>query len=96
MYPTPNYDGILLSRAVAEKSKSKAARINEMGVHRMLRVPREFPIMGDCGAFDYIMEDVPPYSTEDVIDYYTRLISTSVSVDHLIVKATDHQHGSLP
>jgi hypothetical protein len=92
MYPEPNYDGILLSRAVAEKSKSKAERINEMGVHRMLRVPREFPIMGDCGAFDYIMEDEPPYSTEDVIDYYTRLdFDVGVSVDHLIVKATDHQ-----
>ena len=56
-------DGILISRAVAEKSKAKAERINALGVHRMLRVPREFPIMGDCGAFDYIMEDVPPYST---------------------------------
>jgi len=92
MYPSPNYDGILISRAVAEKSQSKARRIGELGVHRMLRVPREFPIMGDCGAFDYIMEDVPPYSTEDVIDYYTRLdFDVGVSVDHLIVKATDHQ-----
>jgi hypothetical protein len=92
MYPEPNYDGILLSRAVAEKGKAKTQRINNLGVHRMLRVPREFPIMGDCGAFDYIMEDVPPYSTEDVIDYYTRLdFDVGVSVDHLIVKATDHQ-----
>jgi len=92
MYPEPNYDGILLSRAVAEKGISKSQRINALGVHRMLRVPREFQIMGDCGAFDYIMEDVPPYSTEDVIDYYTRLdFDIGVSVDHLIVKATDHQ-----
>lgn len=92
MYPSPNYDGILVSRAVADKSKKKAERINSMGVHRFLRVPREFPIMGDCGAFDYIMEDVPPYSTEDVLDYYTRLgFDFGVSVDHLIVKATEHQ-----
>ena len=92
MYPEPSYDGILMSRAVAEKSKSKKARINEMGVHRFLRVPREFPIMGDCGAFDYIMEDEPPYSTEDVIDYYTRLdFDMGVSVDHLIVTATEAQ-----
>jgi hypothetical protein len=92
MYPAPNYDGILVSRAVAEKCKKKTARINSMGVHRFLRVPREFPIMGDCGAFDYIMEDVPPYSTEDVLDYYTRLdFDAGVSVDHLIVKATEHQ-----
>ena len=92
MYPQPNYDGLLMSRAVAEKSKAKKERINEMGVHRMLRVPREFPIMGDCGAFDYMMDDVPPYSTEDVLDYYTRLdFDFGVSVDHLIVTATEHQ-----
>ena len=92
LYPEPNYDGILVSRAVAEKSKKKKERINALGVHRFLRVPREFPIMGDCGAFDYIMEDRPPYSTEDVLDYYTRLdFDYGVSVDHLIVSATEHQ-----
>lgn len=92
MYPEPNYDGILMSRAVAEKSKKKDARISEMGVHRFLRVPRDFPIMGDCGAFDYIMKDVPPYSTDDVLNYYTRLdFDYGVSVDHLIVSATEHQ-----
>lgn len=92
MFPEPNYDGLLMSRAVAEKSKAKKERINAMGVHRMLRVPREFPIMGDCGAFDYIMEEVPPYSTDDVLDYYTRLdFDYGVSVDHLIVTATEEQ-----
>ncbi len=92
IYPEPNYDGILMSRAVAEKSKKKDARINEVGVHRYVRVPRDFPIMGDCGAFDYIMQDVPPYSTSDVLDYYTRLdFDYGVSVDHLIVAATEHQ-----
>lgn len=88
MYPEPNYDGILISRAVAEKSKKKNARINEMGAHRYLRVPRDFTIMGDCGAFDYIDKDEPPYTTDDVIEYYTRLgFDLGVSVDHLIVPA---------
>jgi hypothetical protein len=92
MYPEPNYDGVLVSRAVAEKSKKKKARINSLGVHRFLRVPREYPIMGDCGAFDYIMEETPPYTTEDVIDYYSRLgFDYGVSVDHLIVAATESQ-----
>ncbi len=88
MYPEPNYDGILMSRAVAEKSKKKDVRINEMGVHRFLRVPRTFPIMGDCGAFDYIEQEVPPYTTADVLEYYTRLdFDIGASVDHLIVPA---------
>ncbi len=92
MYPEPNYDGILVSRAVAEKSKKKNARINEMGVHSYLRVPRDFPIMGDCGAFDYIEHDEPPYTTDDVVDYYTRLdFDFGVSVDHLVVPAFEAQ-----
>lgn len=92
MYSEPNYDGILVSRAVAEKSKKKNARINQMGAHRYIRVPRRFPIMGDCGAFDYIEQAEPPYSTDDVLDYYTRLdFDFGVSVDHLCVKAFEDQ-----
>ncbi len=89
MYPAPPYDGILISKAVAEKTKKKTRRINEMGVHRYLRVPDSFPIMGDCGAFDYKKEDEPPYETEEMIEYYTRLgFDYGVSIDHLIGKAS--------
>jgi Queuine tRNA-ribosyltransferase len=92
MYPEPNYDGILISKVVAEKSRSKKERINRLGVHRLLRVPREFPIMGDCGAFGYIHEKVPPYATEEILDYYTRLdFDYGVSIDHLIVTATESE-----
>ncbi len=48
--------------------------------------------MGDCGAFGYIKEEIPPYSTEDVLDYYTRLdFDYGVSVDHLILSETEQQ-----
>jgi hypothetical protein len=90
MFGEPNYDGILISKVVAEKSKKKKERINRLGVHRFLRVPREFPIMGDCGAFGYINEKVPPYTTEEILDYYSRLdFDFGVSIDHLIVTATE-------
>jgi hypothetical protein len=92
MYPEANYDGILVSKVVAEKSKNKKNRINTLGVHRFLRVPRDFPIMGDCGAFGYIMEENRPYTTAEILDYYTRLdFDYGVSVDHLIVSATEAQ-----
>jgi hypothetical protein len=95
MYPEPNYDGILISKVVAEKSAKKKERINRMGVHRFLRVPREFPVMGDCGAFGYIMDETPPYTTGEILDYYTRLdFDYGVSIDHLIVKATEEQKQS--
>ncbi len=90
MYPEPNYDGILISKVVAEKSKKKKERINRLGVHRFVRVPRDFPIMGDCGAFGYIQEKVPPYTTKEILEYYTRLdFDLGVSIDHLIVTATE-------
>jgi hypothetical protein len=92
MYPEPNYDGILISKVVAEQNKKKKERINRLGVHRFLRVPDTFPIMGDCGAFGYIMEEKPPYTTSEILDYYTRLgFNYGVSLDHLIVTATEEQ-----
>jgi len=90
LYPEPSYDGILVSKVVAEKSRKKKDRINRLGVHRFLRVPRAFPVMGDCGAFGYINEKTPPYGTDEILDYYTRLdFDFGVSVDHLIVAATE-------
>lgn len=92
MYAEPSYDGILISKVVAEKSVKKKEGINRMGVHRFLRVPHNLPVMGDCGAFDYIMEDVPPFTTKEILEYYTRLgFNYGVSLDHLIVKATEDQ-----
>jgi hypothetical protein len=92
LYPEPCYDGILVSKVVAEASRRKKARINELGVHRFLRVPGEFHVMGDCGAFGYINQEKPPYSTHEILDYYTRLgFDAGVSVDHLIVAATEAQ-----
>jgi hypothetical protein len=86
MYPEPNYDGILISKVVAEKSKKKGERINRLGVHRYLRVPRDFPVMGDCGAFGYIKEYEPPYTTNEILDYYSRLdFDYGVSIDHFAI-----------
>ena len=85
----PVSDGLLVSRAVIEGSKARQQRIQRHGVHGMLRVPDSFPVMGDCGAFDYIGEKEPRYTTADVFDYYTRHgFDFGVSVDHLIPKDT--------
>ena len=86
MFKEPNYDGILISKIVAEKSKKKAERINRLGVHRHLRVPRDFPVMGDCGAFGYINDEVPPFTTSEILEYYTRLdFDYGVSIDHFAI-----------
>jgi hypothetical protein len=88
IYGHTNSDGFLLSRAIAECTKLKKERINALGVHGYIRIPNTIPVMGDCGAFDYIEQESPPYTTDDVLDYYTRLgFDYGVSVDHLIVPA---------
>jgi len=92
MYARPSYDGILMSKVVAEKGKRKIERLQTLGVHRFLRVPDTFPVMGDCGAFGYLKETVPPYTTSEILDYYTGLgFDYGVSLDHLIVKATEDE-----
>jgi hypothetical protein len=89
----PNFDGMLVSRAVAEKPSSKMSVIEQYaGIHRYLRVPHEVEILGDCGAFSYLLADKPPYSTEDMLDYYTRLgFNYGVSIDHLLFGASTEE-----
>jgi hypothetical protein len=84
IYPTYNYHGILVSKAIVESSKKKKARIEEVGIHKFIRFPGS--VMGDCGAFSYIKKEVPPYTTEEILQYYQRLgFNYGVSIDHLIV-----------
>ncbi|MEO1390274.1 MAG: tRNA-guanine transglycosylase DpdA [Cyanobacteria bacterium J06634_6] len=84
IYEKPNYDGILVSKVVVDGTKKKKARIKEKGISEFVRFPGE--IMGDCGAFGYVKEDVPPYDTEEILEYYQNLgFDYGVSIDHLIV-----------
>jgi hypothetical protein len=88
IYPSPNYDGILVSKSVIEDNKTKKERIRQIGIHRHVRVPRNFPLMGDCGAFNYIDEEVPPYTTDETLEFYESLdFDFGVSIDHLIIPA---------
>ncbi|ADO54194.1 tRNA-guanine transglycosylase DpdA [Paenibacillus polymyxa] len=88
IYGTPQYDGLLVSKVnIDNATKQKVQLIKEMGgIHKFLHLPEDFPIMGDCGAFSYISNEVPPYTTKQIIDYYDELgINYGVSVDHLVV-----------
>ena len=76
---------------VAEKSRKKKERINELGVHRFLACLR-FP--GDGGLWSVRIhprrESALP--TDQILDYYTRLgFDYGVSIDHLIVTSTAAQ-----
>lgn len=85
IYDSPNYDGILMSLSVLSNEKIKGI-LSKENVHNFLRFPKKFPIMADCGAFNYIDERMPPFSIEDALNYYQSLgFDYGVSIDHLIV-----------
>lgn len=88
IYGTPQYDGLLVSKVnIDNATQQKLKLIKDMGgIHQFLHLPKEFPIIGDCGAFSYITAETPPYTTAEIIDYYDSLgIDYGVSVDHLVV-----------
>ncbi|MDJ0578627.1 tRNA-guanine transglycosylase DpdA [Crocosphaera sp.] len=84
LFESPNYDGILVSKVVFDKSKKKQKAILQQGIHDYIRFSGE--IIGDCGAFGYIKQEFPPYTTEEILDYYQQCgFNYGVSIDHLIV-----------
>ena len=87
LYDLPQYDGMLISKVNVDKAtRRKNTMIHELGIRKFLRLPENYTILGDCGAFSYINEEEPPYSTDEVLGYYRDLeFNYGVSVDHLIV-----------
>src|SRR3954452_12757083 len=92
--PAP-YSGMLVSKAMVDGVGGGAGRYSAQQRQRLYRVGvREFfrlngePIdtMGDCGAFTYVREDVPPYSVDEVIDFYEHCgFDAGISLDHVIL-----------
>ena len=53
--------------------------------------------MGDCGAFSYVKERVPPVTTTEVIDFYeTCGFDYGISVDHVILGYDSKAGAVLP
>ncbi len=53
--------------------------------------------MGDCGAFSYVREKVPPVSTSEVIEFYDRCgFDYGISVDHVILGYETKGGSTLP
>jgi hypothetical protein len=79
-------DGILVSRITIENDKRKYRQTLSEGIHKVLRLPQNFEILGDCGAFGYVKEKNPPFNPVEILDYYSKLgFNYGVSVDHLVV-----------
>lgn len=112
VFSAPAYDGILVSKGIVEGFGGSGGRYTLAQRHRLLRVgapeffrldqrvKRRLPIMGDCGAFTYVREKHPPYSVEEVLDFYSECsFDMGTSVDHVILSyqpAWDEDGSSVP
>ena len=105
LFITPPYDGMLVSKAIVgdhrvkgKYSESQAMRFYRVGAREFLRLndPKyaAMPIFGDCGAFSYAQEETPPYTPEEIVEFYNSCGFThGCSVDHIIFDFSEDLHG---
>ena len=90
-------DGLLVSKAIVDGTAGSAGkytaaqrnRLYRVGVRRFFRLDQTassyVQTMGDCGAFNYIDEEIPPVTPDQVIDFYAECgFDLGISVDHVI------------
>lgn len=90
------FDGLLVSKAIVDGTAGGTGKYTAAQRHRLYREgARHFfrldhghtplEIMGDCGAFSYVAEEYPPYSVDEVIDFYDGCgFHYGIAVDHVI------------
>ena len=88
VFKQPPFDGVLVSKAVLDAGRYSTAQKHRMlrvGVREFFRVNRSLQTMGDCGAFAYVREERPPFSVDEVVEYYQSMgFDYGMSVDHII------------
>lgn len=104
-FAPPPYDGVLVSRGIVGDSRVKgkysdahAMRFRREGARAFLRMDtpqlKNLPIFGDCGAFTYVKEKVPPYSAEEMARFYSDgQFTHGCSVDHIIFAFRPQSQG---
>ncbi|MGC4828887.1 tRNA-guanine transglycosylase DpdA [Micromonospora arida] len=91
------FDGLLVSKAIVDGLASGTTgkytgaqrhRLYREGAAKFFRLDNghtPLEIMGDCGAFSYVAEEWPPYSVDEVIDFYDGCgFNYGIAVDHVI------------
>lgn len=104
------YTGILVSMASVNGATGDRTRYTLAQRHRLLRQGvREFfrldrvrsktrlETIGDCGAFSYVKQPEPPYSVEEVHEFYQDCgFDIGVSIDHVILDYSDEYDKGRP
>lgn len=94
VFSAPAFDGLLVSKGIVDGYGNTGSRYTLAQRHRLYREgirkffrleDRKLSVMGDCGAFTYVREPEPPYTVEQVIDFYVECgFDHGISVDHVI------------
>ncbi len=102
------FDGLLVSKGIVDGFDSSSRytvsqrhRLLRWGVREFFRLNEEgrhhLQTMGDCGAFSYVKRDEPPYTVDDVIEFYETLgFDFGISIDHIILGFKPEYDNSLP
>jgi hypothetical protein len=107
VFASPPYDGILVSKAIVDGTGGESSsrytlaqrhRLLRDGVRRFFRIgERPIRTMGDCGAFSYVREKRPPFTVQEVIDFYVQCgFDFGLSVDHVILGFQPDLDGGIP
>lgn len=91
------FDGLLVAKPIVDGRGSGSAghynnaarsRLYREGIQKFFRFDRSehrILTLGDCGAFTYVNEDVPPYSVDEVIDFYDGCnFDAGIAPDHIV------------
>ena len=92
------FSGILASKAIVvgygncggRYTMGQRNRLFRVGIREFFRLDKSgndrLEAMGDCGAFSYVREDYPPWSSEQVLNFYHDLgFDSGVAPDHVIL-----------
>lgn len=83
------FDGLLLSLAHIQVGKGALHRHSNghdgrVRIRQRLRLPKDVLLFGDCGAFSYAAEAVPPFSPTQAAEFYHKFgFDIGASVDHI-------------
>jgi hypothetical protein len=104
MEPIP-YDGVLVSRGIVgdhrfkgKYSSAQSMRFARVGARVFLRLVgpgcADKLLFGDCGAFSYAHLESPPYTPDEMVDFYQDgQFTHGMSVDHVIFEFNPSAKG---
>src|SRR3954452_9102230 len=93
VHAAPPYDGMLVSKTMVDGygsggryTAAQRHRLHRLGAREFFRLPSHLKLIGDCGGFSYVDEQVPPVTVSEVIDFYEGIgVDEGISVDHVIL-----------